>query len=58
MEEFKVFISHGAEDSWVAQQIGRRLREDCGVDTFLDVDVIAVGDNCMQRLHTELQQAQ
>jgi len=42
----------------VAQQIGRRIREDCGATTFLDVDDMAVGDNFMQRLHAELQQAQ
>ena len=53
-----MFISHGAEDSWVAQQVGRRIREDCGATTFPDVDDMAVGDNFMQRLHAELQQAQ
>lgn len=58
MEGFKVFISHSAEDAWVAQQIGRRIREDCGAMTFLDVDDIAVGDNFMQRLHQELLSAQ
>ena len=57
MEGFKVFISHSAEDSWVAQQIGRRIREDCGASTFLDVDDIAAGDNFMQRIHAELRQA-
>ncbi len=58
MNGFKVFISHGTADLWIAQQMGRRIREDCGAETFLDVDDIAVGDNFMQRIHVELQQAQ
>ena len=58
MLRFKVFVSHGAADSWVARQIGRRIREDCGADTFLDVDDIASGDNFKERIKEELQQAQ
>ena len=57
-EGFKVFVSHGTEDSWVAQQMGRRIREDCGASTFLDVDDVALGDNFKQRIHAELRQAQ
>ena len=55
---FKVFVSHGAEDSWVAQQMGRRIREDCGASTFLDVDDVASGDNFKQRIHAELREAE
>ncbi len=54
IEGFKVFISHGAVDSWVAQQMGRRIREDCGASTFLDVDDVSSGDSFKQRIHAEL----
>ena len=58
MLKFKVFVSHGTADSWVARQMGRRIREDCGADTFLDVDDIASGDNFKERILAELYQAQ
>ena len=55
---FKVFVSHGMEDSWVARQIGRRIHEDCGANTFLDVDDVASGDNFKERIYSELREAQ
>ena len=58
MLRFKVFVSHGTTDSWVARQIGRRIREDCGADTFLDIDDVASGENFKERIHAELHQAQ
>ncbi len=58
MLQFKVFVSHGTTDSWVARQIGRRIREDCGADTFLDIDDVASGENFKERIHAELHQAQ
>ena len=58
MLSFKVFVSHGAGDSWVARQMGRRIREDCEAGTFLDVDDVASGDNFKERIHAELHQAQ
>jgi len=54
---YKVFISHGSEDKWVAQQIGRRIREDCGAETFLDVDDVATGDNFERRIHAEIKKS-
>ena len=54
---YKVFISHGSEDKWVAQQIGRRIREDCGAETFLDVDDVAAGDNFERRIHAEMKES-
>ncbi len=58
MSQYKVFVSHGSADVWVAGQIGRRIREDCQASTFLDAEDIASGDNFKQRVHAELQQAQ
>ncbi len=42
---YKIFISHGSEDSWVASQIARRIRQDARAETFLDVFDIAKGDD-------------
>ncbi len=56
--EFKVFVSHGAEDSWVAKQIGQRIRDHCSAKTFLDVADVASGDNFKQRVNVELNKAQ
>lgn len=46
---FKVFVSHAAEDTWVAAQIAAHL-ERAGVATFLDEAHIAVGDEWEERV--------
>ena len=51
---YKVFVSHGSGDAWIAWQIGRRIREDCGAIAFLDVDDIASGDDFKRRIHAEI----
>jgi len=55
--EYKVFISHGSADAWVARQIGMRIREDCGALTFLDVEDVASGDDFKRRVHSEIRAA-
>lgn len=49
---FKVFVSHAAEDTWVATQIAAHL-ERCGAATFLDEAHIAVGDDWEERIIVE-----
>ena len=51
--EYRVFISHGSEDSWVAAQLGRCVRE-LGADTFLDETNIPKGGNFKQIIHREI----
>lgn len=51
--KYRVFVSHGGDDSWVAGQIARRI-EDCGADAFLDTRDIAAGDNFKARIHEEI----
>ncbi|MGO9170638.1 MAG: toll/interleukin-1 receptor domain-containing protein [Rhodomicrobium sp.] len=42
---YRIFISHGSEDSWVASQFARRIRQDAKAESFLDVYDIAKGDD-------------
>jgi len=50
---YRIFVSHGGDDTWVAEQIARRI-EDCGAAAFLDRRDIAAGDNFKQRIHEEI----
>jgi hypothetical protein len=45
----RVFVSHGARDSWLAKQIARCIGE-LGVDTFLDAYDIETGDDIESRI--------
>lgn len=46
----KLFISHASGgDAWVAQQLARQARA-CGVETFLDCEDIAYGDDFEDRI--------
>lgn len=51
---YRVFVSHGWADKWVAEQIARRLKSDCGCDTFIDVFDVEKGDDIEARIFTEL----
>jgi len=55
--EYKVFLSHGAADGWIARQMARRIRDDCGALTFLDVEDVASGDDFKRRIHAEVRAA-
>lgn len=57
-QTYRVFISHGRADRWLAEQIARRLREDCGCGTFIDVFDVAKGDDIEQRIFEELPSCQ
>jgi hypothetical protein len=49
----KVSISHGAHDAWVAKQMARCI-EECGAETFLDVNDIETGDEFKSRIRAEI----
>ena len=50
---YRVFVSHGSDDKWIAGQIARRLGE-LGADTFLDETNIPKGANFKQIIHKEI----
>ena len=50
---YRVFVSHGGDDTWVASQIARGI-ENCGAAAFLDRRDIVAGDNFKQRIHEEI----
>jgi predicted RNase H-related nuclease YkuK (DUF458 family) len=50
---YRVFVSHGWTDKWVAEQIGKRLRE-AGAEVFLDVFDIEKGDDFEERIFSEM----
>ena len=50
---YRVFVSHGSDDSWIAAQIARCVR-DLGADTFLDETSIPKGANFKQIIHREI----
>jgi hypothetical protein len=49
---YRVFVSHGGDDRWIAGQIAKCLR-DLGADTFLDETCIPKGANFKQIIHKE-----
>jgi hypothetical protein len=51
--EYKVFISHGAEDRWVAGQIAKAIHE-AGATVFLDETSIPKGANFKKIIHEEI----
>lgn len=50
---YRVFVSHGGDDAWVAEQIARFV-EDCGASAFLDRRDIIAGDDFKNRIHEEI----
>lgn len=55
-KRYKIFVSHGSDDSWIAAQIARRVQE-LGADTFLDETNIPKGANFRQIIHSEIAQS-
>jgi hypothetical protein len=53
---YRVFVSHGSDDRWIAGQIAQSLR-DLGADTFLDETSIPKGANFKQIIHKEIAQS-
>jgi predicted RNase H-related nuclease YkuK (DUF458 family) len=50
---YKVFVSHGSKDAWIAGQIAKEIRG-AGALTFLDETDIPKGDNFKQRIQDEI----
>jgi hypothetical protein len=50
---YRVFVSHGIEDVWVASQIAKSI-ENVGASTFLDVTDIPKGSNFKQIIQNEI----
>jgi len=50
---YRVFISHGWDDRWLASQIDRRIQELRGT-TFIDLSVIEKGDDIEERIFGEM----
>jgi len=53
---YRVFVSHGTCDSWVAAQIARAVGE-AGAHPFLDETDIPKGANIRQRIHDEIRRS-
>ena len=51
---FKVFVSHGSHDSWIARQMARCIGDIPGATTFLDVFDIQTGDDFRRRISDEI----
>lgn len=51
--QYRVFISHGSEDRWVAAQLASCVRQ-LGADTFLDETNIPKGGDFKQIIHREI----
>jgi hypothetical protein len=50
---YRIFVSHGSTDAWVASQIASRLRE-CGAEIFLDNNDLNKGDDFKRIIRTEV----
>ena len=50
---YRIFVSHGGADAWVASQIASRLRA-AGAETFLDINDLNKGDDFRLVIRTEV----
>jgi len=50
---YRVFVSHGSDDSWIAAQVAKHIR-DLGADAFLDETSIPKGANFKKTIHREI----
>lgn len=51
---YRVFISHGWHDRWVAKQLARAVREDGRAEPFIDIFDVKKGDRIEERIFEEL----
>src|SRR5262245_47645050 len=56
-DKYKVFVSHGSEDGWIARQIARLL-EEAGTQAFLDLTNIQKGEDFKKRVQEEVSASQ
>lgn len=52
-DAYKIFVSHGTHDSWIAAQMARCIR-DTGAATFLDEADTPKGANFKKTVHSEI----
>jgi hypothetical protein len=52
-KKYKVFVSHGTQDNWVARKMAKCIQE-VGAATFLDQTNIPKGANFRQIIHKEI----
>jgi hypothetical protein len=50
---YRVFVSHGSDDRWIAAQIARCIK-DLGADIFLDEASIPKGGDIKHTIHREI----
>ena len=53
LTSYRIFISHGGADVWLASQIASRLQQ-CGAITFLDNNDLMKGDDFKQIIREEV----
>src|SRR5262245_25752513 len=51
---YRVFVSHGWSDRWVASQMARVITSDAGAEAFIDIFDILKGDRIEDRVRQEL----
>jgi hypothetical protein len=51
---YRVFVSHGWHDRWIARQVARLVREDAKAEPFIDIFDVKKGDRIEQRVFEEL----
>jgi TIR domain len=51
---YRVFISHGWHDRWVARQMARLVHEDSKAEPFIDIFDVKKGDRIEERIFQEL----
>jgi len=52
---YKIFISHGSTDRWVAEQINHHIKA-AGAESFIDVYDIEKGDDFENRIFNKMRQ--
>ena len=51
---YRVFVSHGWDDRWIAKQMASTIAERANADPFIDIFDIKKGDRIEQRIREEL----
>jgi hypothetical protein len=51
---YRIFVSHGWDDRWIARQIAGCARREAGADAFIDIFDIKKGDRIEARIREEL----
>ena len=52
--QYRVFVSHGWHDRWVASQIAEGIRRESGADVFIDIFDVESGDRIEDKVRVGL----